>query len=122
MLTRSHRVKDHETLHTGHKTRFWCSQDEERKAKVRKSESGTRTKHHDDMLRFPCKSSLVIVCKSASRKQRVTQQVGRLVTVRLKHACAHARYLDVESPQLEDSVDLQSLPEIPMSPPNGTLQ
>lgn len=101
------RVKDHEALHTGHKTRFWCSQDEERKAKVRKprDQSGTRARHHDDMLRFPCKSSLVIVCKSASRKQRVTQQVGRLVTVRLKHACAHARYLDADSPQLEDSVN-----------------
>lgn len=46
------------------------------------------------MARFPCKSSLVIICKDAVPK--ATDQ--RLVTIRLKHVCPHVHYFNVDLP------------------------
>ena len=81
------RVKDHEVLHTGHKTRYWCSQDEDRKDKAKPSDlPGVVHRNTPGKVCFPCKSSLVIVCKRANPKSE-----DRLVTVRLKHLQPHVR-------------------------------
>ncbi len=47
------------------------------------------------MPRFPCKSSLVIVCKRANHLSLDEKQ---LVTIRLKHACPHTHYFNVDLP------------------------
>lgn len=81
---------------TGHKTRYWCSQDIDRKAKSKPSErAGAKHRDNVGMTRFPCKSSLVIVCKRANPRSLDAKQ---LVTIRLKHACPHTHYFNVDLP------------------------
>jgi hypothetical protein len=56
-------VHDHKTLASGHQTRYWCSQDEDRK-KPSKISQKPNVKHRDNvgMKRYPCKSRLVVSC------------------------------------------------------------
>ncbi|KAJ6558978.1 hypothetical protein B0H10DRAFT_2369275 [Mycena sp. CBHHK59/15] len=66
-------VKDHRKLKSGHRTRFWCSQDEARKKKS--------------------KSKLAISCRTLRDNNDELN-----VTVQLKHAGKHINYTDVSMP------------------------
>ncbi|KAJ7871041.1 hypothetical protein B0H13DRAFT_2061264 [Mycena leptocephala] len=67
-----HSVKDHKKLKGGHRTRFWCSQDEARKKKSKASQDpGIRNRDNVGMKRFP---------------------------VQIKHAAKHVNYVDVSMP------------------------
>ncbi|EIM83537.1 uncharacterized protein STEHIDRAFT_160117 [Stereum hirsutum FP-91666 SS1] len=85
-------VHDHETLPTGHKTRFWCSQDRARKKKPKKAkDSEPDVKRRDStegMQRFDCASRLSITCRRGS------SPALRLVTLSIDHHARHTEYCD----------------------------
>ncbi|KAJ7143889.1 hypothetical protein C8R44DRAFT_141341 [Mycena epipterygia] len=87
-------VKDHRELKSGHRTRFWCSQDEARKKKSKASTNpDIRNRDNVGMKRYPCKSKLAISCRTAKDDD------SRLrVTVQLEHAEKHVCYVDVSMP------------------------
>jgi hypothetical protein len=87
-------VKDHKKLKSGHRTRFWCSQDEARKKKSKASQNpDIRNRDNVGMKRYPCESKLSISCRA--RKDNEDQLD---VTIQLKHAAKHVGYLDVSMP------------------------
>ncbi|KAJ7342562.1 hypothetical protein DFH08DRAFT_1012256 [Mycena albidolilacea] len=68
-------VKDHRPLKSGHRTRYWCSQDEGRKKKSKASQNpAIRNRDNKD------------------NEEELT------ITVRLKHAAKHVCYVDVSMP------------------------
>jgi hypothetical protein len=79
---------------TGFKTRFWCSQDLERKKKSHPSEK-EGAKHRDTvgMKRFNCSSCLRITCR-----EEPNHPGTRLVKIYLKHSGPHVPYYDVAMP------------------------
>ena len=87
----SFRVKENRILTTGHKTRFWCCQDEDRKQKNRPSER-EHAKHRDTlgMNHFKCKSALNIICRS--------DEINSRITIWLEHRKKHTPYYDVTLP------------------------
>ncbi|KAF7793917.1 hypothetical protein EIP86_005039 [Pleurotus ostreatoroseus] len=87
-------VHDHLKLKTGHKTRFWCSQDSARK-KASKAGANPDRKCRDTlgMSRYPCKSRMTVTCKSTGRNES-----HLLVSVAIKHALVHVPYYDVTLP------------------------
>ncbi|KAG6835378.1 hypothetical protein H0H93_002014, partial [Arthromyces matolae] len=86
-------VKDHKRLKNGHKTRYWCSQDLDRKKKSKKSEEpGVKQRDNVGMKRYPCHSRLVIT-------SRETEASMVRVTVRLVHGARHVTYTDVAMPE-----------------------
>jgi hypothetical protein len=94
-LTYMNRVKNHIDLKNGHKTRYWCCQDKDRKQKSRPSQRDG-AKHRDTlgMHRYSCKSHLNISCqqKSTNGEDILT------VTIWLKHDIKHTPYYDVSLP------------------------
>ncbi|KAJ7712299.1 hypothetical protein B0H16DRAFT_1243040, partial [Mycena metata] len=83
-------VRDNKELASGHRTRYWCSQDEARKKKTKASQD-PQIKNRDTvgMKRYPCGSKLVISCRtSRGDADELT------VTVDLKHAAEHVSYTD----------------------------
>ena len=88
----TNRVKDHKRLKSGHKTRLWCSQDEGRKKKSKKSQN-VGVKNHDTlgMKCYPCHSRLIISCR------KTTDGVTK-VAVHLDHHAKHVHYVDVSMP------------------------
>ena len=96
------RVKDHPQFSNGHKTRFWCSQDEAHRSKssraARKAQGDLykpRQSSSGESLaknRFPCRSRLLI-------SSRDSDMPGRpVVTVRMHHHVAHEPYVDLNFP------------------------
>lgn len=81
------------SLATGHKTRFWCSQDRAHKKKVKKS-TAQDVKHRDteSMYRFDCSSRLNIACR------RGMNAAMRLITISIVHHTRHTKYYDVKTP------------------------
>jgi len=80
-------------MKTGHKTRMWCCQDTDRKQKARPSQKeNAKPRDTVGMVRFGCKSSLIISCKS-DKDTNV-----RIITIRLQHHVAHTPYYDVAMP------------------------
>jgi DNA-directed RNA polymerase subunit N (RpoN/RPB10) len=79
-------------MKTGHKTRLWCSQDEGKKQKQRKSEEEVKHRDHVGMKRYSCCSRLVVTSRAAN----VTGQ--RIVSIRIQHHEKHPPYYDVEMP------------------------
>lgn len=93
-------VKDHPQFTNGHKTRFWCSQDESHRSKSsraarkaqgelykpRQSSSGETLAKN----RFPCRSRLLISSRDSGTHP--------IVTVRMHHHVAHEPYIDVNLP------------------------
>ncbi|KAJ7916046.1 hypothetical protein B0H13DRAFT_2451203 [Mycena leptocephala] len=78
-------VKDHKKLKSGHRTRFWCSQDEVRKKKSKASQNpDICNRDNVGMKRYPCESKLSISCWA--RKDNEDQLD---VTIQLKHAAKH---------------------------------
>ncbi|KAJ7797262.1 hypothetical protein B0H14DRAFT_2389912, partial [Mycena olivaceomarginata] len=87
-------VKDHRKLRSGHRTRYWCSQDEARKKKSKASQNpDIRNRDTVGMKRFPCASKLSISCRA-----RKDNEDELTVTVQLKHAAKHVAYVDVAMP------------------------
>lgn len=85
-------VHDNRALKGGHTTRFWCSQDEGRKKKPKKSDN-PNAKHRDTvgMKRYPCKSVMTVTYK----RNKVG---GQDIFVRLQHHFSHVFYSDVQMP------------------------
>lgn len=94
ILTRTNdRVKDHKKLkNNGHRSRFWCSQDEAHKKKAKPSQR-PEAKHRDTigMIRYPCRSRLSI-------KYRERDVKDAYVVIVLHHHFRHVHYLDVSMP------------------------
>ncbi|KAF7350610.1 SWIM-type domain-containing protein [Mycena sanguinolenta] len=87
-------VKDHRKLKSGHHTRYWCSQDENRKKKSKASQNpGIRNRDTLGMKRFPCHSKLSISCRVQKDNKDILD-----ITVRVKHAAKHVHYEDVALP------------------------
>jgi len=96
------RVKDHPQFTNGHKTRFWCSQDEAHRSKsskaARKSQGDgykPRVTSAGEVLaktRFPCRSRLLV-------SSRDSKTPGfRSITVRMHHHLNHEPYEDTSFP------------------------
>ncbi|KAJ7774147.1 hypothetical protein DFH07DRAFT_988137 [Mycena maculata] len=78
-------VKDHRELKSGHRARFWCSQDEAHKKKSKASDDpDIRNRDTVGMKRYPCGSKMTISC--------------RTIAVQLHHAIKHTAYVDVAMP------------------------
>ncbi|KAJ7931949.1 hypothetical protein B0H13DRAFT_1545554, partial [Mycena leptocephala] len=87
-------VKDHRPLKSGHRTHYWCSQDEGRKKKSKASQNpAIRNRDNVGMKRYPCGSRLSISCRAQKDNEEELT-----ITVRLKHAAKHVSYVDVSMP------------------------
>ncbi|KAG6808211.1 hypothetical protein H0H92_005025 [Tricholoma furcatifolium] len=85
-------VKDHRQLKSGHKTRYWCSQDLDRKKKSKRSiDPEMKNRDTVGMQRFTCHSRLVITCQEINDLVRIT--------TRLEHSTKHVIYTDVSMPE-----------------------
>ncbi|KAF8878128.1 hypothetical protein CPB84DRAFT_1751984 [Gymnopilus junonius] len=85
-------VKDHKKQKTGHRTRYWCSQDIARKKKSKPSQA-PGAKHHDyiGMMHYPCRSRLSIV-------YRIKKTGQTYIIIDLHHHFRHTHYIDVTMP------------------------
>jgi len=96
------RVKDHPEYFNGHKTRFWCSQDEAHRSKssraARKAQGDLykprQTSSGETLAknRYPCRSRLLISSRDSDTPNQCT------VTVRMHHHVAHEPYVDLNLP------------------------
>ncbi|TEB27091.1 hypothetical protein FA13DRAFT_976453 [Coprinellus micaceus] len=94
-------VKDHPRINNGHKTRFWCSQDDAHKNKAKGARAALGdvpkprvTSSGDPMAktRYPCRSRLLISSRDSDRPGI------RIITIRLAHHLAHEPYIDSTLP------------------------
>ena len=95
-------VKDHPQVTNGHKTRFWCSQDEAHRSKssraARKSQGSVyapRVTSNGEIMakaRYPCRSRLLISSRDSDKTGM------RVITVRMHHHYAHEPYVDSSLP------------------------
>ena len=105
MLTSAHglpSVKDHPQVTNGHKTRFWCSQDEAHRSKssraARKAQGSCyapRVTSGGEIMakaRYPCRSRLLISSRDSDKAGM------RIITVRMHHHFAHEPYVDSNLP------------------------
>ena len=89
------RIRDHYPLETGHKTRYWCCQDQDRKQKSRPSQrEGAIHRDTLGMHRYNCKSNLNISCRTNPRSKEKTYTI----TIWLEHHMRHTPYYDVSLP------------------------
>ncbi|KAJ7078765.1 hypothetical protein C8R43DRAFT_910298, partial [Mycena crocata] len=118
-------VKDHRPLKSGHRTRFWCSQDAGRKKKSKAStDPNIRNRDNVGMKRYNCKSKLSISCRTLKH-----DETKLTVTVKLEHAVKHVCYVDVSMPQgaldiIRENVEWMTpvamVPKVQASYPNVT--
>ena len=102
VLTRLSSVKDHPQVTNGHKTRFWCSQDEAHRSKssraARKAQGSRyapRVTSNGEIMakaRYPCRSRLLISSRDSDKAGM------RIITVRMHHHYAHEPYVDSNLP------------------------
>ncbi|KAF8813500.1 hypothetical protein BYT27DRAFT_7220415 [Phlegmacium glaucopus] len=95
-------VKDHPQVTNGHKTRFWCSQDEAHRSKssraARKAQGSCYTPRVTSAgevmakARFPCRSRLLISSRDSDKAGM------RIITVRMHHHFTHEPYVDSNLP------------------------
>ncbi|KAJ6624059.1 hypothetical protein B0H10DRAFT_2213107 [Mycena sp. CBHHK59/15] len=86
-------VRDHRKLKSGHRTRFWCSQDAAHKKKSKVSQNpDIRNRDNVGMKRYSCQSKLSISCQRKKDSEELT------VNVKLQHAGKHISYVDVSMP------------------------
>ena len=95
-------VKDHPQFTNGHKTRFWCSQDDAHRSKssrtARKLQGNCykpRVTSAGEVMakaRFPCRSRLLISSRDSNTHGM------RSITVRMHHHIAHEPYVDANLP------------------------
>ncbi|KAF7300749.1 SWIM-type domain-containing protein [Mycena kentingensis (nom. inval.)] len=82
-------------LVSGHKTEFWCSQDDKRKKKSKPStKPGVKHRETPGMERFPCRSRLVIACHSWG----VADADEHTIFINLRHCFRHDNYEDHSFP------------------------
>ncbi|KAJ7744715.1 hypothetical protein B0H14DRAFT_2406822, partial [Mycena olivaceomarginata] len=85
---------DHKKLKSGHRTRFWCSQDEAHQKKSKASQNpDIRNRDNVGMKRCHCGSKLSISCRARKDNEEKLD-----VTVQLKYAGKHVSYEDVSMP------------------------
>ncbi|TFK33454.1 hypothetical protein BDQ12DRAFT_727773 [Crucibulum laeve] len=88
-------VKDHPHVKDGHKTRFWCSQDEAHRSKSSRNAPKPRLLSGGEAMaktRYPCRSRLLISSRDAAMPGI------RLITIRMHHHVAHEPYVDSSLP------------------------
>ncbi|KDR78681.1 hypothetical protein GALMADRAFT_1262756 [Galerina marginata CBS 339.88] len=95
-------VKDHPQFTNGHKTRFWCSQDEAHRSKssraARKAQGDcykprvTSAGEAMAKARYPCRSRLLISSRDSDLPGT------RIITVRMHHHVNHEAYIDANLP------------------------
>ncbi|KAF8151020.1 hypothetical protein B0H34DRAFT_665852 [Crassisporium funariophilum] len=95
-------VKDHPQFLNGHKTRFWCSQDDAHRSKssraARKAQGTLYTPRVTSAgeimakARYPCRSRLLISSRDCEKPGL------RVITVRMHHHYAHEPYVDSNLP------------------------
>ena len=90
-----YRVKENHALESGHKTRYWCCQDESRKQKPRPSQREA-VLHRDTlgMHRYNCQSKLNISYRANPKSDERTYKI----TILLEHRMKHTPYFDVSLP------------------------
>ncbi|KIY43804.1 hypothetical protein FISHEDRAFT_77736 [Fistulina hepatica ATCC 64428] len=82
-------IKDHPQLKEGHKTRFWCAQDEVQRARKYHGSVEQRVDSSGKTvgkIRFPCRSSLLVSVRGEGALGQ------RVVTIRLHHHHAHEAF------------------------------
>lgn len=99
-LTLYRRVKDHPPDKNGHTTRFWCSQDIQRKSSKRKV---SRVSTAGDLLakpRYPCRSRLLVSSRAApvTGTDSARMDGEKLVTIRMYHHFPHEPCRDTTLP------------------------
>jgi hypothetical protein len=98
IIMRGSRIKDHYPLKTGHRTRYWCCQDKNRKQKARPSQrEGAKPRDTLGMLRYDCKSKLHISYRTNPGRERCEEKAFR-ITIWLEHHMKHTPYYDVSLP------------------------
>ena len=99
-------MKDNQLLKNGHKTRYWCSQDEARKQKARPCQrEGAKHRNTLGMRRYGCKSKLNISCRTNPKREENTYRV----TIWLEHHRKHTPYSDVSLPPEAASLIIEDL-------------
>ena len=94
-MMNKNRLKDHYSLETGHKTRYWCCQDENRRKQPRPSQrEGVIHRDTLGMHRYDCRSKLVISYRTDLGSEEKTCRV----TIWLEHHTKHTPYYDVSLP------------------------
>ena len=92
------RIKDHHLLETGHKTRYWCCQDVNRKQQSRPSQrEGAIHRDTLGMLRYDCNSKLHISYRANLGSEHCEEKTFR-ITIWLEHHKNHTPYYDVSLP------------------------
>ncbi len=85
-------VKDHSGLVNGHRTRFWCCQDEAHKKRSRPTaEDKEKRRDNLGMSRFDCESKLII-------SSRTDKDGSDIIAIRMCHLHPHIPYYDVSLP------------------------
>ena len=89
---------------TGHKTRYWCCQDQDRKQKARPSQwEGAKPRDTLGMHRYNCESRLNISCRDDN------SEGTRTIIIWLKHGERHTPYYDVALPPVASDMIRQDL-------------
>ncbi|KAF5359154.1 hypothetical protein D9756_002989 [Leucocoprinus leucothites] len=100
-------VKDHPRISSGHKTRFWCSQDEAHRSKSSKlarlpnSTSKPRISSAGEALakaRYACRSRLLISSRDAESSSSNDVNGLRVITIRMHHHATHEPYVENSLP------------------------
>lgn len=93
-ITHLFRIKEHLPLKSGHKTRYWCCQDKNRKTKSQPSKREGAIPHDTlGMHRYDCKSKLNISCRTNQSNVHT-----HTITIWLEHHMKHTPYYDVSLP------------------------
>ena len=89
------RIKDHRPVQTGHKTRYWCCHDKNRKPKSHPSErEGALHRDTLGMCRYDCQSKMTISCRTNPQREEKTYTI----LIWLEHHMKHTPYYDVSLP------------------------
>ena len=88
-------IKDNIPSQNGHKTRFWCCQDENQKSKSQPSQnSSAKPRDTIGMHCYSCKSKLNISVQA----NNCTRENTYTITIWLEHHNKHVPYYDVTLP------------------------
>ena len=94
-ITYLFRIKEHRPSTTGHKTRYWCCQDKNRKSKSQPSKrEGAIHRDTPGMCRYDCQSALNVSCRTNPQSKAGTYTI----TIWLEHHMKHTPYYDVSLP------------------------
>ena len=104
-ITYLFRIKEHKPLKSGHKIRYWCCQDKNRKTKPQPSKrEGAKPRDTLGMHRYDCKSALNVSCHT-----KQSDAGTYTVTIWLEHHMKHTPYYDVSLPPEAAAVIRESI-------------